>query len=312
MIFMGMQLPNFSPVGMQGKKSAKYLNNIQVMDIFNRLTNIALSRFKWINLPPSCNERVLELTLYFYGWALFFRDEDLGFLHTPCNLPGPFNVYWESINRHAYSFEYHKDYTIADSVLIRNNKTMAPDYLTVWNYTPKIADTLRAIDVQTQTLKRPFMITCNEKERESIRNMLMNIADNEIAVVGQKGQNVDPIQVLSFEAKSNLTEMWATCKNYFNQIFNSLGVKNNFTEKRERMITSEVEGEGNSIRHTLESCLQMRQEACEQINSMFGLNVQVEANEIETFTDEFIEMMQAKVAGKGPADVEEEEEVTEE
>lgn len=293
--FFGNILPDFVA---PKKMTAAQLNNQQYSEIFNRITNIALSRFKWTGLPETCRPEILEQTLFFYGCALFFEDPDMGFIHTPVNLPGPFNVYYESIRRDAYSFEYHKEYDISNSVLIKANHTMFPDYLTVWNYTPKIANCLRAIDVHTETLKRPFMVVCPDKVVTSARKMLEKISDNEVAILGEKiGENGE-IKVLPFGSVSNLQDMWANVKNYLNQVFSSLGVKNSYTEKRERMITSEAEGEGNAIRHSLESELDERKMACERINSMFGLNVDVEANEIETFMDELMEAEAARVSGQ--------------
>lgn len=295
--FFGWILPEFTPA--RFAKSAQYLNNVQCMGVFNMITNIALSRFKWINLPDTCMPDVLEQTLFFYGRALFFEDEDLGFVHTPVNLPGPFNIYYESTVRYAYSFcNYRKKLELDNSVLIRANHTMSPDYLVVWNYAPKITNCLRAIDVHTETLKRPFLITCQEKDKQNVRTAINKIADNEIAVVGQKFVDGDAIKVMNLVKDSHLQDMWANVKNYFNQCYNSLGVKNNYTEKRERMITTEAEGEGNSIRHMLESALDERKRACELINKMYGLNVDVEANELETFTDEMLEIQAARITGQ--------------
>lgn len=290
--FFGHILPGF-----EGKLTAKQLNNNQYWDIFNRLTNIALSRFKWKNLPTTCRPEVLEETLFFYGNALFFFDDEIGFCHTPVNLIGPYNVYYESVERHAYSFNYNKQYNIDNSVVIKANHSMFPDYLTVWNYTPKIANCLRAIDVHTETLKRPFLVECPQKSVQSVRTALTKIADNEIAIIGQKLANDDGIKIHPLSSESNLTDMWANVKNYLNQVFSSLGVKNNYTEKRERMITTEAEGETNAVRHTLESELEERKLACDRINAMFGLNVDVEANELEEFTDELMELYRARVQG---------------
>lgn len=288
----GFYLPEFNP-----KISAKNLNNRQYFELFNRITNIALSRFTWNGLPDTCRPEILEQTLFFYGSALFAYDPDLGYIHTPVNLTGPFNIYYESVNRHAYSFNYHHDYDLENSVLIKANHTMLPDWLTVWNYTPKIANCIRAIDVHTETLKRPYLINCSDKVMSTVKQVLNKIGDNEVAVVGEKLGSDIKLEVLPLATTSYLPDMWANVKNYFNQVFNSLGVKNSYTEKRERMITSEAEGEGNAIRHSLESELYEREIACERINEMFGLNVSVEANEIEQFADELIEMEAARVTG---------------
>lgn len=279
------------------KATTAQLNNRQYYEVFNRVVNIALSRFKWNGLPDTCRPNILEETLLFYGCALFFFDENLGYAHTPVELPGPPNIYYESTVRMAHSFEYHESYGLDNSVLIKANYCMYPDYLTIWNYTPKIANAIRAIDVHLETLKRPFLVSCEEKEKTSVQKAINKIADNEIAVVGQKIGDTVKLEVQQLTNASYLTDMWATVKNYLNQVYSALGVRNSYTNKRERMITSEAEGEGNAIRHTLESELEMRQRACDEINDKYGLNISVEANELETFTEETLEREAARVTG---------------
>lgn len=287
--FMGFMLPSFSPVGAGNKGNAKWLNDVQMMEIFNRITNAALARFKWSGLPVTCDERALEQTLFFYGNALFFEDEDLGFIHTPVQLIGPFNVYYESINREAYSFNYRKRRTIDDSVLIRANMTMSPDYIIPWNYAPKIADAIRSVDVHSQTLKSPFGITCDEQNKRSAIAALNKIKDNEIAVFSQKYNQQNAFQVLSFVNNCWLPEMWANVKNYTSEAYTALGMDNSYSSKKERMVTSEAEGQSNPTRHVLQSELNERLTACEKINKMFGLNISCEINQENEFMFEHME-----------------------
>lgn len=292
--FFGNALPCFSG---PGKMSAKDLNNNQYSDIFNRLLNVALSRFKWHGLPDTCRPEILEQTLVFYGCALFMYDPVYGYLHTPVMLPGPFNVYYESTVREAFSFNYTKKYTIDDSVLIKANHTMFPDYLTIWNYTPKIANCLRSIDVQTETIKRPFIMVAPEKAVQSVKTMIGKISDNEVAIIGEKLGENGSIKVLPLDSKSNLGDMWSNVKNYLNQVYASLGVKNHYSEKKQHMIQLEAEGEGNAVRHSLESELAERRLAADRINEMFGLNVSVEANELEIFREELITLTAEHIMG---------------
>ncbi len=285
---LGFNLPNYA-MPHSNKVTAEYLNDLQCYEIMDKVGNLALSRFKWKNLPDTCNERALEATLFFYGKALFFKDENMGFLHTAVELPGPFNVYYESIVRYAYSFNYHKKYSIDDSVLINANNLRTPDWMIIYNYAPKITNALRSIDVHTETLKRPFLISCEENEKKSVKAALSRIKDNDYAVIGTKFGNNSNIDVLNLNNSCYLDQMWANVKNYYAQMFDSLGIRNNFTSKRERSIVSEIEGTDNPIRHVLQSELYQREQACERINKMFGLNVQVEANQLEEFQEEYLE-----------------------
>lgn len=286
--FLPFELPEFTPKIPQGKQS-KYLNTVQGIELYKRLSDIMLSRFTWNNLPDSCDERALEITLTYYGWALFFNDEELGYMHTPCTLPGPFNVYYESVKRRAYSYQYHKDYTIENSVLIRGNTSMLPDYLILVNYVPKIANAIRSVDVHTETLKKPFFVECEEKERKSVQRALNDVSDNEIAIIGRKAvDRMGPMSVLNTGVQCYLTDMWANVNSYLQQCLNALGVDNSFSYKKERMVQAEATGNEITIRHTLENELKCRETACKKINKMFGLNIKVEANQIDKFAIEQI------------------------
>lgn len=103
------------------------------------------------------------------------------------------------------------------------------------------------------------------------------------------------MSVLTTGVQSYLGDMWANVKNMFNQVYSALGVANEFTSKKERLVVSESQGEQTPIRHSLESELECRRKACEEINKMFGLNVSVEANQLEQFKEEQIEDLLAKM-----------------
>ena len=61
------------------KEMNKKLNNLTFTDYFYRLSLIALSIFKWDNLPNGINERWIEKYLFDIGECMFFKDPILGF-----------------------------------------------------------------------------------------------------------------------------------------------------------------------------------------------------------------------------------------
>ena len=53
----------------------------------DRLYNKAISMFEWINLPPTIDERYLEIVLCTQGHICFFKDEELDvYLALQCTL----------------------------------------------------------------------------------------------------------------------------------------------------------------------------------------------------------------------------------
>ena len=64
-------------------ESAKY-NNATFRYYYDRLIEMAVSRFEWKGLPDTVDTRYLELALLTDGKAVFFYDEVLGYLALRC------------------------------------------------------------------------------------------------------------------------------------------------------------------------------------------------------------------------------------
>ena len=52
-------------------------NSIAQQYYLSRLSELAMSMFKWKELPDSIDARFLEYTLFYEGAAIFFKDNDL-------------------------------------------------------------------------------------------------------------------------------------------------------------------------------------------------------------------------------------------
>lgn len=268
------------------KTTANKENFVQFAEVFNKLSNLAVSRFKWTNLPDTCNERMLEITLYLCGKALFFNDPTLGYLNTQVNLVGNQNVYYEHIEREAHSINYSKRYTIDDSVLIRNNPTTTPSVYTVYTYSKKISDALRTLDTNMLLLKHPFFFRTEKKEVYSMRQALKQIADNEIGIFGSEAfkNNGDNFDVVDTKTNINLGAVWEHIRNLYSEVYTYLGINNQMIEKKERLIVDEVNANNMAIDMNIESQYKERKYACELINKMFGLDVDVEVKTIKDYT----------------------------
>ena len=242
----------------------------------NMLTEIALSRFKWDGLPDTCDERYMERALLFQGKALYFEDEVMGALTLKTTLTGKFDVYGIPTIRQAYGENgYTVKRTPKDSVIIWNTLGHKPTFNIIQNFAMRLYDLDRTIDVNARAQKTPMLITCEESERLSMENLYMKYDGNQPVIYGTKGLNPDAIKVLKTDAPYVSDKIYQLKVNIWNEAMSALGVANVSQMKKERMVSSEINNLMGGTLAQRYSFIEARQKSADEINKMFGTNIDV-------------------------------------
>ena len=250
-------------------------NNATYLQYYMHLTELAMSMFEWKNLPDTVDARFLELTLFEDGQIVFFKDEELGFLCLQCAVNGGFNVYRIPTNRRAYAVHgYQKNLTENDSVIIYNNFLRTNSMLDVRNFAERLYNIDRAIDVNINAQKTPILIKCDEQQRLTMLNTYQQYDGNQPVIFGDKALNTNAFQVLNTGAPLVADRLYELKTQLWNECLTYLGISNINVQKKERLITDEViRNQGGTIASRY-SRLEARRQACEQINRMFGLDIE--------------------------------------
>lgn len=265
-------------------------NDATYIQYYNRLTELSISMFEWKNLPSTIDERFLELALFSKGMAVFFNDEEIGYLALNTTISGGFNVYRIPIRRRAFAVNgYQKDLTDKDSVIIFNNLLHTNSMLDVKMFAEKLADIDRTIIVNARAQKTPVLITCTENERLTMLNMYKEFDGNAPVIYGDKGLNSKGLSVLKTDAPYNADKLYQLKTQYWNEALTYLGISNINSVKKERMITDEVTRNQGGVVASRYSRLESRRQACRQINEMFGLDIWCDYREDYRQLDEFIQ-----------------------
>lgn len=256
------------------------LNVATFKQYYNRLVEMAISTFKWNNLPETVDPRFLELTLFCEGQAVFFWDEVLGYLTLQNAQGGSFNVYRVPNVRRAYAVNgYQKNLNETDSVLIYNNYLHTASRLDAEMFAKRLYNLDRAIDVNANAQKTPIMILCDESQRLSMLNLYKQFEGNEPYIFGENALKAGNVQVLNTGAPFVADQLYDLKTKIWNEALTYLGITNVSVQKKERMISDEVmRMQGGTIACRY-SRLNARQDACRQINEMFGLDISCEFRE---------------------------------
>jgi hypothetical protein len=261
---------------------AASLNNMTYVDFHSRLTMLAVSMFEWNGLPDTVDARFLEKTLYMYGKALFIYDDTLGYLVTKCVPSGQLNHYELPVSYTAFSLGYNKAFPADKCVLVMNNLEMRPTEWTIRLYAGRLYEVERTLDTNIKAQKTPVLVKCAENQRQTLKNLYAQYDGNMPFIFGEKALDTSTFTVLKTDAPFVSDKLMLYKHDIWNECMSFLGVKNANTDKKERLIVSEVESNDDMISLAAQTMLLSRQQAAAQINKMYGLNVSVRLRDIST------------------------------
>lgn len=263
-------------------------NNFSWRMYFGRLMELAISTFEWKNLPDSVDERYMELSLFNEGSAVFFKDEELGYLALKCLNNGMLNVYNVPTNRRAFAVNgYQKQLSDKDSVIIWNNRMREPSWALVQYYAKRLWEYDRIIDVNVRAQKTPVVIQGTEAQRLTLENLYKEYDGNAPIIMADKSLDLgNVLKVAKTDAPYVSDKIYTLKTQLWNEALTALGISNVSFQKKERLISDEVTRSMGGTIASRWSRLEARQKAADEINKMFGLDLEVQFREDFRETDD--------------------------
>ena len=261
---------------------AMLINDRTMIDYIDRLKMLAISLFSWKNLDKYAGtgaSRFLELSLYEEGRGVFIKDDELGYLALKVNPSDKLNVYNLPTKVIAWSTGYNKQYDFDDVVYIMNNELQKPtrEFMELFAY--RLYETERTIDINLQAQKTPILIEGDTKTILTLKNVYMQYSGNTPFIFGNKQFDIsNKLNVLKTDAPYIIDKLDVHKHQIFNDALTVLGIDNANTDKKERLITNEVESNEELIKYYLNCYYKTRKKACDEINEKFGLDIDIELN----------------------------------
>lgn len=265
------------------------MNVATYIEYYERLKALALSRFEWVGLPETCNQRFLEKVLFSDGMACFCKHhENGGLLSLRVTPSAELNVYEESVSYRAFGVGYEHEYPLDDIVVVRNNYMNKSTESSIELFALRLANIERTIDVNLNAQKTPVIIRCDEKERVTFKNLFNQYDGNAPIIFGTKSLDTEKFKVFKTEAPYLVDKLNEQKRQMWNEALAFLGINSNpSADKRERLITDEVNANNEQTETMLLSNHSTRLQACEELKQKFGIDATVRVREIERKEIEF-------------------------
>ena len=255
------------------------LANDYVMLMVNR----CIQMFEYENLPKTITAKDIEFVVQNIGYACFTKvGSDYYVLN--CSLGGVPNAYYLptlAIVANPY-LKFNKSLEIdKDCVIIKNDST----YQGLLNLHKKYANLLAEVDISLKygcwnSRLLNLVVAETDSAKKDAEKILNKIVDgDEVGIIGGK-QGLENIQTYPYSAGSdNTIKSLLELRQYlYATWYIDLGINANYNMKRESLSANEVAVNEDTLLPLVDDMLQVREQAIDKINKMYGLNISVKLN----------------------------------
>lgn len=249
----------------------------------------AMNVFRW-KLPDGWAENYFLYTLYCWGYIAIVETDKFGVIPQGCSLAGYDVMYQPTkaiisnplISGILEPTIYNSDPETAQCVLIK----LMPDYGGLLDKVNFYAD-MMALSAETAgtnllNSKLAYVFAANSKaQSEAMKKLYDKISSGEPAAFADKTLFNDDGSPNWMMFNQNLRETYIAgdilddMRKWEQKFCTDLGIPNANTEKRERLITSEVESNDIEVKTWADGALECLQDGCRKARELFDINIRV-------------------------------------
>ena len=254
---------------------------------------IALNLFSWENLPPTIEERYIEKALFDKGLVCLVDDNNFGQIVVPCNYSQNMNIWGEPTEVITSGFNYIKSFNIENTlnttytrdnddseiktaIVCQNNDLYISTREILEYYVNKLVEVELSTFTNVYLQKFPFLINTTKDNEMTMKTLISKVDKGEPYIMYNKKiadltTAVDVFNLnVPFVADKLLQYRFETER----EIYTLFGFNNNF-EKKERLLTDEINVNNDFINCNIDSMYKKRKQFAELMNAKYGWNVQV-------------------------------------
>ena len=270
--------------GILGETGKQSLYDYYFKSLLARLNQL----FVWDGLPETIDLDYLNAALFLGGFAAFFRKNGDPYIAIGGIGGNPNEYYYSTLFTLANPVLGSGQYKIHDECEIMYNTAADKQllhladgggglYTLIDQTATLLTDNAQSINMaQINSRVQSVFTADNDRQKRAADVFLQRLYNGKpyTAITSDELQRFT-VQNINVDTDKTITPLVELHQHILADFYNQIGIKTTPYNKQERLITAEVDTVGKMTECTLDSMLQARQEGCEAVNSLLGLNISV-------------------------------------
>ena len=238
----------------------------------NIMLQMATNRYRWVNLPKTCNQRYLNWILATEGVATiaFPRKMRGTFFSTKAVLKSRPNVYdeyteWDSFGNDGWRFTVNAK----NGVLVYDNSTRFPIMESIDLYATELVHIRMTKNMNRFHQQIPYVLVGPQEKLYDMQQIMKQVSGGELAMIGTNGLDMIKPDSLQTGVPYIGEQLSADEQCVWNRIYTMLGIENS-PFKSERQTEDEVRAQKSPSQIVRMSTLSSLRSACDKLNTRFG------------------------------------------
>lgn len=252
--------------------------------------NKSLSVFNWNNLPENIDSDMLEFFLLMNGSVAFFKNNNLLYAShgTPAGVMDGNYIHKEYIVTNPYISENSLNLIDGENCVVIYNSPMDKQKIfgscfrdVISRTSGILADNLSSlnclqINSRVQTIVTADTSTVAKSAEEKLKDMYEG---KPYAVITSNLASTINIDDKNNAQSKGISELINLNNYMYAQFLHFIGIRSNETEKKERLITSEINENDVELKMNLNIMLNQRKKAVEKINKLFDTDISIDVSD---------------------------------
>ena len=249
----------------------------------HNLFDILCSHYRFDGFVPTWDTHYFQTGLFHNGFICFIDTPDFGVIPQRCTLSG-YNVFRAPsrvLVANPYIEKREYDIGVDTEIVWLNNQREGADYIIDF-YANLMALTVQTYSINQINSRRAGVFNVeNKQQAETMKKMYDGMVSGESAVFVTYGTKAGkPWEFFADSSQYIGNTLLNDLKTIEDRFLTEIGVNNANTQKKERMVTNEVDANNQSINERSNAWLECMQSGLDKVNDMFGtaLSVSVRAD----------------------------------